>query len=146
MNTDIVKVKSSDGQSFDVPAEAAKRSGTLMGVMEDLEIPTGEAILLPNVSGEYLAKVLEYLIRQDAPDAGWNKTFVEEMDVPTLFEVILAANYMHIESLQDLTCQTVANMIKGKTPDEIRKLFLIQNDLTSQEEEEIRRENAWAFE
>jgi S-phase kinase-associated protein 1 len=37
-------------------------------------------------------------------------------------------------------------MMKGKTPDEIRKLFNIKNDFTLEEEEEIRRENRWAFE
>ena len=46
----------------------------------------------------------------------------------------------------DLTCMTVANMIKGKTPEEIRKTFNIKNDFTPEEEEEVRRENQWAFE
>ncbi|KAK0575304.1 hypothetical protein LWI29_037009 [Acer saccharum] len=49
-------------------------------------------------------------------------------------------------SLLDLTCQTVADMIKGKTPEEIRKTFNIKNDFTPEEEEEVRRENQWAFE
>ena len=57
-----------------------------------------------------------------------------------------AANYLNIKSLLDLTCQTVADMIKGKTPEEIRKTFNIKNDFTPEEEEEVRRENAWAFE
>lgn len=37
-------------------------------------------------------------------------------------------------------------MIKGKTPEEIRKTFNIKNDFTPEEEEEVRRENQWAFE
>lgn len=59
---------------------------------------------------------------------------------------VQAANYLNIKSLLDLTCQTVADMIKGKTPEEIRKTFNIKNDFTPEEEEEVRRENAWAFE
>ncbi|KAJ6818914.1 SKP1-like protein 1A [Iris pallida] len=58
----------------------------------------------------------------------------------------MAANYLNIKGLLDLTCQTVADMIKGKTPEEIRKTFNIKNDFTPEEEEEIRRENQWAFE
>lgn len=34
----------------------------------------------------------------------------------------------------DVGCKTVANMIKGKTPEEIRKLFNIVNDFTPEEE------------
>ncbi|RYR27316.1 hypothetical protein Ahy_B01g051370 [Arachis hypogaea] len=61
-------------------------------------------------------------------------------------EAFEAANYLNIKSLLDLTCQTVADMIKGKTPEEIRKTFNIKNDFTPEEEEEVRRENQWAFE
>merc|ERR1712014_259291 len=49
-------------------------------------------------------------------------------------------------TLLDLTCKTVANMIKGKSPEEIRKLFNIKNDFTPEEEEQIRKENAWCEE
>ena len=41
-----------------------------------------------------------------------------------------AANYLNIKTLLDLTCKTVADMIKGKTPEEIRAHFNIQNDFT----------------
>ena len=59
--------------------------------------------------------------------------------------MLQAANYLEIKGLLDLTCQTVANMIKDKSPEEIRKAFNIKNDFTPEEEEEIRRENSWAF-
>ncbi|KAM1105669.1 hypothetical protein ACFX13_002671 [Malus domestica] len=58
----------------------------------------------------------------------------------------LAAAYLNIKSLLDLTCQAVADMIKGKTPEEIRKTFNIKDEFTPEEEEEVRRENQWAFE
>ena len=37
-----------------------------------------------------------------------------------------AANYLNIKTLLDLTCKTVADMIKGKTPEEIRKTFNVR--------------------
>lgn len=53
---------------------------------------------------------------------------------------------MNIKGLLDLTCKTVADMMKGKTPEEIRETFHIKNDYTPEEEAEVRRENQWAFE
>lgn len=75
----------------------------------------------------------------------WDKDFCD-VDQPTLFELILAANYLDIKPLLDVTCKTVANMIKGKTPEEIRKTFHIKNDFTPEEEEAIRKENEWCEE
>jgi len=60
-----------------------------------------------------------------------------------LFFFPQAANYLDIKPLLDLTCKTVANMIKGKTPEEIRKTFNIKNDFTPEEEEIVRKENEW---
>ncbi|KAI4477531.1 hypothetical protein M0804_012648 [Polistes exclamans] len=69
-----------------------------------------------------------------------------KVDQGTLFELILAANYLDIKGLLDVTCKTVANMIKGKTPEEIRKTFNIKNDFTASEEEQVRKENEWCEE
>lgn len=75
----------------------------------------------------------------------WYATYVAvEQDV--LFELILAANFMDIKPLLDLTCASVASMIKGKTPEEIRKTFNIVNDFTPEEEAQVREENKWCEE
>ncbi|KAI3889054.1 hypothetical protein MKX03_012487 [Papaver bracteatum] len=113
---------------------------------------TDNGIPLPNVTSKILAKVIEYCRKHDG-DADekdkyfkdWDAEFVK-VDQSELFDLILAANYLNIKELLDLTCQKVADMIKGKTPEEIRKTFNIQSDFTPEEEEEVRRENQWAFE
>ncbi|CBI37864.3 unnamed protein product, partial [Vitis vinifera] len=113
------------------------------------------AIPLPNVTSKILAKVIEYCKKHvETPKAeehavndelkAWDADFVK-VDQATLFDLILAADYLDIKSLSDLTCQTVADMMKGKTAEEIRKTLNIKNDLTPEEEEEIRRENRWIF-
>lgn len=72
----------------------------------------------------------------------WYSTFVN-IEQEILFELILAANYMDIKPLLDLTCAKVASMIKGKTPEEIRVQFNIVNDFTPEEEAQVREENKW---
>jgi len=91
--------------------------------------------------------------RKRTTDIGeWDQKFIT-VDQEMLFEIILAANYLDIKPLlcvvslstcvtfsflillcSDVGCKTVANMIKGKTPEEIRKLFNIVNDFTPEEE------------
>ena len=61
----------------------------------------------------------------------WYANFVN-VEQETLFELILAANYMDIKPLLDLTCATVASMIKGmyscenSEKDQIFDTFLLE--------------------
>uniref|UniRef100_A0A0E0M805 SKP1-like protein n=1 Tax=Oryza punctata TaxID=4537 RepID=A0A0E0M805_ORYPU len=75
----------------------------------------------------------------------FDKKFLD-VDNSTLFEIIMAANYLNIEELLDDACTAVADKMRGKTPEEIRDIFEIENDYTPEQEAEVRRENAWAFE
>ncbi|KAH7663230.1 S-phase kinase-associated protein 1 [Dioscorea alata] len=153
----MIVLKSSDGELFEVEEAVAMESQTIKHMIEDDCAENG--IPLPNVTSKILSKVIEYckrhvesVVKGAAEDKTvdedlklWDADFVK-VDQATLFDLILAANYLNIKTLLDLTCQTVADMIKGKTPEEIRKTFNIKNDFTPEEEEEIRRENQWAFE
>ena len=49
----------------------------------------------------------------------WYASFVE-IDQDTLFELIMAANYLDIKQLLDLACAKVASQIKNKSVKEIR--------------------------
>jgi len=71
----------------------------------------------------------------------WDGQFIDVLDQPTLFKLLLAANYMDCKSLLLLVCAKIASLMKGKTPDQIRKTFNIRNDFTPEEEEEVRREH-----
>ena len=64
-------------------------------------------------------------------------------DHEMLFNLILAANYLDIKPLLDLTCAKVASMIQDKTPQEIRATFGISDDFTPEEEAKVRADNAW---
>ncbi|KAL3634322.1 SKP1-like protein 1A [Castilleja foliolosa] len=155
MSSSIIRLGSSDGEVFEVEEAVAVKCQTIKHMIEDDCAYT--VIPLHNVTSVILSKVIEYCKHHvdaaktdDKPsstaasDDAFDADFVK-VDLSTLCELILAANYLNINSLLDLTCKTVANMMKGKTPEEIRKMFKITNDLTPEEEEDIRRENQWAF-
>jgi S-phase kinase-associated protein 1 len=82
----------------------------------------------------------------DAADLEWFDKEMMHVDLATLFSLIRAADYLKVDGLLDLTCQTAADMIKDKTTAEIRHMFGIENDFTPEEEEQMRSENAWVYE
>ncbi|GLJ36416.1 hypothetical protein SUGI_0731180 [Cryptomeria japonica] len=151
-----VSLKSSDDEMFEVDQAVAFASETIKNMIEDTSVES--VVPLPNVNSKILAKVIEYCkYHVDAAktteettaisEGGvkkWDQEYVK-VDQATLFDLILAANYLNINNLLHFTCQTVADMIEGKSPEDIRKTFNIENDFTPEEEAEVRRENQWAF-
>ncbi|KAF8093913.1 hypothetical protein N665_0374s0005 [Sinapis alba] len=154
----IFTLKSSDGEIFEVPEPVAVQSQMIYYMVEDGCV--GTEISITNVTGVILAKVIEYCKKHVIiPDGdgdssssmveelrNWDAEFMKNMDKPTLFDLINAANYLNIKNLFNLTCQTAADMITGKTVDEIRTFLNIENDFTPEEEAEMHAENQWAFE
>ncbi|GMJ05634.1 ARABIDOPSIS SKP1 HOMOLOGUE 1, UFO INTERACTING PROTEIN 1, S phase kinase-associated protein 1 [Hibiscus trionum] len=142
-----VILKSSDGETFVVEERVAHQSQMIKNMIED--DCANEVIPLPNVTGEILSKILDYCkmhVNGDAVDKlkAWDADFLD-VDQTTLYDLIMASNFLNIKGLLDLTCQKVADMIKGKSPEEIRTTFKIKNDFTPEEYEAITKENAWAF-
>jgi len=158
-----IKLQSADGDVVVVDRDVAKLSVTIKTMLEDLHVSEedDEPIPLQNVNAATLKKVITWCQyhKDDPPPPeddlnkekrtddipSWDQEFLK-VDQGTLFELILAANYLDIKGLLDVCCKTVANMIKGKSPEEIRKTFNIKNDFTPQEEEQIRKENEWCEE
>ncbi|CAN1229786.1 SKP1-like protein 4 [Linum perenne] len=156
-----LKLKSSDGETFEVSEAVASKSKMIKNMIDD-DCADG-TIPVANVTGKVMAKVIEYCKKHVDEEekqkdiipafssssdqaADWDGKFVKELSMEMLFDVTLAANYLDIKELLDLTCEYIASMMKGKEPEEIRKIFNIKNDYTKEEEDEVRRENQWAFE
>ena len=156
-----IKISSSDDEIFLVPRNVIRLSNTLNTLLVDLgldddEGTNAEPIPVQNVTASILKKVINWCTKHqsdpiptedsekktDGSIQDWDKKFLD-IDQGTLFELILAANYLDIKGLLDVACQSVANMIKGKSPDEIRRAFNIKDDFTAEEREQIRKENAW---
>ena len=67
----------------------------------------------------------------------WYAEFVT-VDQAMLFELVTAANFMDIKALLDLTCLAVSVLIKGKSAEEIRRIFNISNDFSPEEDDQVR--------
>jgi len=155
----MYKLKSSDDRVVEVPACFIQKSVTLKNMLEDIQLGTDDPIPVPNVASNILLKVADYCIhhKDDEPvqedeavankeypePQGFDAEFVRDIDQGTLFQLILAANFLDIKGMLDVTCQHVASMIRNKTPEEIRQTFNIKNDFTPAEEEQVKKENEW---
>ncbi|KAE8781628.1 SKP1-like protein 4 [Hordeum vulgare] len=153
----MVRLRSSDGEEFEVAAETIGAASKMIKGLLDEEVDVAvDVIPLPNVKGPILSRILDYVNRHfSGPDTSYipmaddslkrfDDSFVQ-VDQDLLFDLLHAANYLALQSLLDLTSKTVADQMRDKTLEEIRKKFNIVNDYTKDEEQEVRRENSWAF-
>ena len=151
---------STDSQKKEITKKAVERSGLVKGIIEDY--PDDAIFPLAKVKGNILDKIIEYLnhyenedpkeIEKPLPSANfkecvgeWDFNYIN-IELDLIFEIILAANYMDIKPLLELASDKVASHMKGKTTEEIRKMFNIQNGFTPEEEQQIIEENKWCME
>ncbi|XP_016485260.1 SKP1-like protein 1 [Nicotiana tabacum] len=145
----LLVLKTIDGEEFELDEAVAVRSEAIKNMVED--DCASNTIPLPNVDSKTMAKVIEYWQKHSEEGVSedelkdFDKNFVKVLNYSELYDLILAANYLNDKELLDILCQETADRIKGKTPEEIRKAFNIKNYFTPAEEEQIRKENAWAF-
>lgn len=158
----LVRLLSSDKLEVEVKKSHILMSGLIKDMLEEGDDGEGDSavaiIPVPNVKGKILERVVKYCDYHwnnpaeeiEKPLKGkiedviceWDNKFLE-VEQSDLIELIMAANYLNIKDLLDLTCGKVASMVKGKSPEVIREMFGIENDFTPEEEEKIREENKW---
>lgn len=163
----IIKLKSADGAILETDVEVAKCSGTIKDMLENGMIveDEDEEVPLPNVKSSVLRKVWEWAEhhKDDKPKdednrpkddnnkkkedtiSEWDAEFLN-VDHSTLFDLILAANYLNIKGLLEVTTKNLASMMKGKSAEAIRNIFNIKNDFTEAEKEEMAKEIEWCEE
>ncbi|XP_061349208.1 cullin-1-like [Gastrolobium bilobum] len=145
-----INLISSNGDVFEIDYSVALMSKTIKDAIKSYSSSDIDSIHFSIVSSRILAMVIEYCnkhtkasnsnYKEDTSDVDlkeWDTEFVK-VHQQTLFDLIVSANYLNIKSLLDLTTNEVAQMIRGKTPDEIRKFFNIKDDFIQPEEDEFR--------
>ena len=152
-----VVFRTNDEQIFKVDAQVAQLMVTIKHAMEDVVDDSDNIIPLPNVESRIFTKIVDYgnkwvslndtektQIKQSTTIiTDWEKEFFN-MDHTSIFEIIIATNYLQMEVLLNAACKRVAVMITNKTTEEIRTMFNITNDFTPEEESAIRDEHSWA--
>ncbi|KAK4430964.1 SKP1-like protein 1B [Sesamum alatum] len=148
--TRTLTLKSSDGQEFSISESAAVLSIAIENMVED--DCAGGVIPLPLVDGGTLARVITYLNKHaedgasDEEKRKFDEEFVSGMEMGVLFDVVLAANYLDIRGLLREVRRRIADRMKNKSVEWVRKTFHIESDFTPEEEEQMKKEFAWAWE
>ncbi|XP_015163299.1 SKP1-like protein 11 [Solanum tuberosum] len=146
ISTKFLTLKTCDGKEFVHEEAIVVSSQTIKNMVEDDCV--SNAIPLPNVHSKTMTKVIEYWKKH--LEDGVSKDMLMDFDKAfvnvhhsILHALILAANFLNDKEILYMMCQEVADWIKEKTPEEIRKEFDIKNDYTPEEEKEIHKENDW---
>jgi len=70
-----------------------------------------------------IAKPIRSVKMEKIVEDEWDADFINKQAKRVIFQIILGANYMDIKSLLHLGCAKIATMIKGKSPEEIKKIL-----------------------
>merc|ERR1719216_560451 len=80
-----------------------------------------------------IAKPIRSVKMEKIVEDEWDAKFINDLSKKTIFQVILGANYMDIKSLLHLGCAKIATLIKGKSPEEIKKILSEEEDVGNEE-------------
>jgi len=120
---------------LEVDKDVIVMSQTIKNMLEDISSET-DALPITNVNSITLKKVIEYCeYHHSHPPTTtekedyrtdniieWDQKYLE-VEMKLLFDIITAANFLDIKGLLDLCCKVIANIIKGKSPEEIKVTF-----------------------
>ena len=140
-----VKLISSEKTIFEVPTNILSISNLIKTMMDDVDFDNEDLedsereIPLFNITDKCLKKIIEFMEHFNEEQMKdiekplisnliehivqkWYADFIN-VDDDFLYSLINAANYMDIRPLLNLGCAKVALSIKNKSPEEIRKIF-----------------------
>uniref|UniRef100_A0A915CZC0 Skp1-related protein n=1 Tax=Ditylenchus dipsaci TaxID=166011 RepID=A0A915CZC0_9BILA len=157
-----VTVKTQGGELYQVGLAIISQCKTFSQMYEDLNLAAGDhfEFPIPAVTSKVFEKVLQWcenhigapepVIQEDPAtrERIWFQLTDDEkaffnVPVEQLGELMAAANYLDMKSLYLFGCQTFAALLKDKTPEQIRELLELKDDMTEEEKDAIRKKNVW---
>ncbi|KAM1486450.1 hypothetical protein ACFX2I_000647 [Malus domestica] len=141
MMKSYIWLQTTDGSIQQVEQEVALYCPMICkeNIQKGMGASKNHAISLPErVSTAMLSLILDYCRFHQVPGRSNKecKAFDEKyirMDTKLLCELTSAADSLQLKPLVDLTSRALARIIEGKTPDEIREIFHLPDDLTEEE-------------
>ena len=145
-------LNSSDNMKVVIDIKSAERSHLLKNLIQEFAIDND--VPMPDIKGDILKKCVEYMthykdiepreIPRPLPSPNlldvtdeWDVNFISGIDLDSVFDIINASNYIDLKPLLDLACARIASIMKGKSAEEIRNIFNLENDLTEDEIKEF---------
>merc|ERR1719435_722918 len=144
----LVSSDDANGQKFKIDRQSALMCNLVKSIIEgDSE---AKIIEIKKVSSEILKLIVNYLLHHKGKvpaeiakpirsvkmekivEDEWDATFINAQSKRTIFQIILGANYMDIKSLLHLGCAKIATLIKGKSPEEIKKILSEEDDVAEE--------------
>ena len=139
-----------DNQKFEVSEECCKKSNYIQKLIDE-----GKTVInFEEIKGDVLEKVIEYLkyySDKDFPTLPevlksndiklelneWDFSFIDSISYENCFHLINAGSLLQLNHLYELACSKIAAFMKGKTPEEVNKEFIIECQLTQEEAKQL---------
>jgi len=158
----MVKLVLKDCKELLVEKKYIMECALISDILEDADSEEDEIPMIPlsNIEYETMEKIHLFLkgsierseIRKPVPLNQTLKDLVNpyefsfldqynEVNVDDLTRILNACNFLNLKYLLDLCCIRISLMIRGKSSQEIRDLFGLEDDFTEEEREKIRSEN-----
>ncbi|KAJ2991472.1 hypothetical protein NUW58_g2501 [Xylaria curta] len=161
----MVTLMAADHIEIQATLQAVKQCATLGTMLEVLDEQQTLGLPIPvlEVSGEALKKVIEWceyhredmVVETEQPGVAaqiltslpqWDTEFFANIgDKDLLIKICNASNFLEIPLLLQYSIFVIAQALRGKSTEEMRAFLNIENDLTPEEEQKIREDNAWAM-
>ncbi|CAO4382517.1 unnamed protein product [Caenorhabditis nigoni] len=162
-NNDTAKkyaLESSDGKIIHVDYDTLKQSETLADMVNAMRT-NGTPMKIPfsNIKGTVLERIVEFcemykFETPSVPEESQNQQkpefcensleksqeFFEEMSNEMLFDIYMAANYLHIPRLLDYASEAVAEMFRGQSTDGMREIMGIPTEMEKETKRKEERE------
>ncbi len=148
-----------DEKTFKIDAGFLKMSILLKDMFEDQEDADLQEIDLPTITGDVFLlikyycehfnfqpkkenPIIEYPLKSNNISQiltdPWEAGFITALEFDQVLQLMLAANYLNIPQLFELTCAKIALEFRGKNFDQVKKEYGLENvNYTAEDDERL---------